>query len=346
MGTINFDKLTNNNLLVRTIHSAVKGRARYKVHGLYGSEAFKRYLGLRLSKAEGITQVSANTWTGNVLVIFRPDFSPNAIALLLQDIVRDYAKEIKKLALETTHISTEIEKAKNLPKGSIQKQSNQVNNQLILASGAICVLALGAGLLHRNGLDEAILLAVQKLHTPILDRIIIGITKLGNPLALVLICLGVESYLLYNRRRQATRLGLATASAIGLNYVLKVLFGRARPALWDRIIHVGHHSFPSGHAMVSMVIYGFISYILAEQFPQWRKQISALSAVLILAIGFSRLYLGVHWPTDVLAGYAIGLAWLIACILTLEVQPKYTAELRNKSNLIPRLQPRLCTSPT
>ncbi|MDZ8051402.1 MAG: phosphatase PAP2 family protein [Aulosira sp. ZfuVER01] len=318
MGTLNFDQLPNENLLVRTIHSAVKGRARYKVNGLYGSEAVKRYLGFRLSKEKGIAQVSANTWTGNVLVIFHPDFSPSAIALLIQDIVRDYVKEARKLVLETASINKGIEKAQNLPQAL-----NQVNNQLIIASGTIGAFALGAALLHRYNLDESILLAIQKLHTPILDSIMLGITSLGDPLALVLICLGVEFYLRYHRRPYATRLGLATASAISLNYLLKVIFGRARPALWDRIIHVGQHSFPSGHAMVSIVIYGFICYILAEQFPQWRKQIFALSVVLILLIGFSRLYLGVHWPTDVLVGYAIGLAWLVACILTLEVQPKY-----------------------
>ncbi|BAY11385.1 phosphatase PAP2 family protein [Calothrix sp. NIES-2098] len=318
MGTLNFDKLANENLLVRTIHSAVKGRARYKVKGLYGSESLKRYLGFRLSKAEGITQVSASTWTGNVLVIFHPDFSPNAIALLVQDIVRDYLKEVRKLTLETASINRGVEKAKN----SLQTLK-QANNQLILASGAIGTFALAAALLHRYNLDASILLAIQKLHTPLLDRFMLGITSLGDPLALVVICLGVEFYLRYHRRPYATRLGLATASAIGLNYLLKVVFGRARPALWERIIHVGQHSFPSGHAMVSMVIYGFICYVLTEQFPQWRKQISILSAVLILAIGFSRLYLGVHWPTDVLVGYAIGLAWLLICILTLEVQPKY-----------------------
>jgi membrane-associated phospholipid phosphatase len=310
MLTFNFNQ-SNHNLLVRTIHSAVKGRARYKVNGLYGSEALKRYLGFRLSKAAGIVQVSANTWTGNVLVIFHPDFSPNAIALLLQDIVQEYLKEVKKLASEAANISTAIVKAEKPA-----KTLYQVNNQLIFTSGAISAFSLGAVLLHKYGLDQSILLAIQKLHTPVLDRIMLSVTALGNPLALILICWGVESYLLYNRRPYATRLGLATASAIGLNFVLKLLFGRARPALWDHLILVNHHSFPSGHAMISMVIYGFIGYLLAEQFPQWRKQISAFSIILILAIGFSRLYLGVHWPTDVLAGYAIGLAWLIAFIIT------------------------------
>jgi P-type Ca2+ transporter type 2C len=95
MGKINFDRLSNHNILVRTIHSAVKGRARYKVHGLYGSEALKRYLGYKLSKEEGIVQVSANIYTGNVLVMFRPDFSPQAIALVIKRIVLDFQSKNK-----------------------------------------------------------------------------------------------------------------------------------------------------------------------------------------------------------------------------------------------------------
>jgi membrane-associated phospholipid phosphatase len=79
---------------------------------------------------------------------------------------------------------------------------------------------------------------------------------------------------------------------------MKLFFGRARPALWKHIINVGQHSFPSGHAMVSIVIYGFIGYLLAKQCPQWRLRIYALTVVLIAAIGFSRLYLGVHWLTE------------------------------------------------
>ncbi|BAZ53842.1 phosphoesterase [Nostoc sp. NIES-4103] len=318
-----FNNLSHEDPLIRAIHTAVKGRARYKISGLHHSQACKRYLEVRLSQEEIVRRFHANPLTGNVLVISHPDFTANAIALLLQNIVLDYTKEVKKLTVNTTNLSIEKEKPQKLAQAPVQKQLNLVNNQLIPVAWVVSTCAWGSLLLHRYGLDIAILLAIQKLHTPLLDSMMLGITFLGEPLALVSICLWVEIVLLYQRRPETTKLAIATASAVGLNYLLKLLFGRARPALWDRLINVGFHSFPSGHAMVSMVIYGFIGYILVKEFPQWEKQISALTIALILAIGFSRLYLGVHWPTDVLAGYAIGLVWLIICILYLELKPKY-----------------------
>ncbi|NMG21929.1 phosphatase PAP2 family protein [Brasilonema bromeliae] len=343
MGT-HFHNLLNQNPLVRAIHTAVKGRARYKVNGLSRSESLKRYLELRLSKEEGIGQVRANHDTGNVLVLFHSDFSPNAIASLLERIVLDYRKQGTKLPVRTAYISTAPEEAKNLSintrklnqlTASVQKQEStqthvkkqleQAGSQLILVSGtAVSTLVLCTGLLHKYGLDERILLAIQKLHTPLLDRIMLGITSFGDPVFLVLICLALQTGLLYhNRRTQAITLSIAAIGAVSLNCFLKLLFGRARPDLWNWIIDVGQHSFPSGHAMVSIVIYGFLGYILAKEFPQWRGRIFALTVVLIVAIGFSRLYLGVHWPTDVVAGYAVGLVWLIACIKRMELREKY-----------------------
>jgi undecaprenyl-diphosphatase len=146
-----------------------------------------------------------------------------------------------------------------------------------------------------------------------------SITFFGEPLPLLFISSGFGLQLWHNHRRQeATGLGIATVGAIGLNYLFKELFARARPALWNYIVHAVHYSFPSGHAMVSTVVYGYIGYVLAQEFPQWREQILAATVALILAIGFSRLYLGVHWPTDVLVGYAAGLLWLIVCIAVLQ----------------------------
>ncbi|MUG93233.1 phosphatase PAP2 family protein [Scytonema sp. UIC 10036] len=317
MGIPHVNQLPKQNPLVRALHTAVKGRARYKVDGLHRSEAFKRYLELRLSDEKGIQQVSANHYTGNVLVLFPSDRSPNAIASLIQNIVFDYRQQIEKSLLksEAEKIPAVVSKA-ILAETPLQQPIDKAGRQLILLSGtAVGTLIACTVLLHKFGLDESILLAIQRLHTPLLDRIMVGITSLGGSAGLPWICLAfATSPIYYNRRSEVITFGVATLGAMALNYLLKEQFGRARPSLWDWIINVGHHSFPSGHAMMSMVVYGFIAYTLAKEFPHQRKQIFTLTILLIAAIGFSRLYLGVHWPTDVAAGYAAGLLWLIVCI--------------------------------
>jgi len=168
--------------------------------------------------------------------------------------------------------------------------------------------------------DSAILLALRRLHTPVLDRVMTSVTVLGEPVILLGVGLGLGIWLLMRGlREQAITLAIAAAGAGGLNYLLKELFRRSRPALWERIVDVKHYSFPSGHAMVSLVVYGAIGYLLAIHFRRWRLLIIASTILLVTAIGLSRLYLGVHWPTDVIAGYAAGIVWLMACILSLEI---------------------------
>ena len=334
MGNPHFHKLPNQNHWVQAIHTAVKGRVRYKVNGLYHSEALKKYLESRLLEEEIISRASANSYTGNVLVIFHPDKSLNTIALLIQDILLDYRQKSSK-SLPCTAVTKEntasvggnnrnISDSAVLPQISKQRQLNQTGSQLIPVLGAVGALVCATGLLYAYNLDEGILLLIQKLHTPLRDRIMLSITFMGDPVVMLLSSLGLAiSPLFYNRRRQAAILGIAGVGATLLNCLMKLFFGRARPALWKHIIKVGQHSFPSGHAMVSIVIYGFTGYILAKQFPEQRFWIYGLTIVLIAAIGFSRLYLGVHWLTDVTAGYAAGLVWLIACIISLESQQKY-----------------------
>lgn len=168
--------------------------------------------------------------------------------------------------------------------------------------------------------DKQILLALRKLHRPLLDVVMLGLTYIGEPLVLLSICAGLALWLLkMGERAQATVLIIAASGAIGLNYLLKNLFGRARPLLWERVVDVGNFSFPSGHAMISMVTLGMIGYLLTTKFPQWRRRIISLTLALVLGIGLSRLYLGVHWPTDIVAGYAAGILWLFTCIFSLQV---------------------------
>jgi undecaprenyl-diphosphatase len=168
--------------------------------------------------------------------------------------------------------------------------------------------------------DKQILLTLRELHTPLLDKVMLGFTYMGQPVVLLAICVVLGIVLLsLGERSQATILVIAAAGAAVLNNLLKYIFGRARPLLWERVVDVGQYSFPSGHAMISMVVYGIIGYLLSSKFPQWRLLIISLTLVLVTGIGLSRLYLGVHWPTDVVAGYAAGLVWLLTCIFSMQV---------------------------
>lgn len=181
--------------------------------------------------------------------------------------------------------------------------------------------------------DKEILLTLKQLHSPLLDQVMLGFTYLGEPVILVLICLVLGVWLLLRgTRSQATTLIIAVVGASLLNNWLKLLFGRARPLLWERVVDVGQYSFPSGHAMISLVTFGMIGYLLSNQFPRWRSGIIGLTIVLVAGIGLSRMYLGVHWPTDIVAGYAAGLVWLVACIFSLQVwQARFVVSQENAS---------------
>jgi undecaprenyl-diphosphatase len=169
-------------------------------------------------------------------------------------------------------------------------------------------------------LDQQILLTLQDWHNPLLNQMMIGVTFFGDPNVLGVLAVVTALVLLYFRKRsEATTLIIAALGASLLNLWLKDLFARARPQLWERMVDVQLYSFPSGHAMISLVVYGMMAYVLAIDFPKWRGAITVTLISLILGIGFSRLYLGVHWPTDVIAGYAAGLVWLLACVISVEL---------------------------
>ncbi len=168
--------------------------------------------------------------------------------------------------------------------------------------------------------DEKILLTLRELQTPVLDKVMLSFTFIGEPEVLLVICFCLGIWLLrQGQRSQATILVIAATGAVALNFLLKSLFGRARPMLWERVVDVGQYSFPSGHAMISMVVFGMIGYLLSTNYPQWRGLIIGLTLTLVAGIGLSRLYLGVHWPTDIVAGYAAGIVWLVTCIFSLQL---------------------------
>ncbi len=164
-------------------------------------------------------------------------------------------------------------------------------------------------------LDRSLLLWIHQFANSQLDGVMLFVTALGDPGMVITVFISIIVWLAMKRRyTDAIRFTSACTGGLLINQVMKLFFAKPRPELWTRLINEHSFSFPSGHAVGSMVVYGFIAYILARELPIYQKYIYAVASILIIAIGFSRLYLGVHYPTDIIAGYGVGILWLITCL--------------------------------
>jgi undecaprenyl-diphosphatase len=146
----------------------------------------------------------------------------------------------------------------------------------------------------------------------------IDFTALGGGPVLTLVTLLAAGYLLARRKRGlALFLGIAVAAGALLNTLLKHGFVRERPDVVPHLVEVSSASFPSGHAMNSAMVYLTLAALLVSAERKWRVRLFLMSAAILLTllVGFSRAYLGVHWPTDILAGWSVGAAWAVACAL-------------------------------
>jgi membrane-associated phospholipid phosphatase len=169
--------------------------------------------------------------------------------------------------------------------------------------------------------DQTVLLGIHQFANPTLDRLMLTITNLGNPNTVVAI-VGISLAILWWRRyyQEAKIFVIDCLGGVILSYGLKLVFSKPRPNLWQSGIEETSFSYPSGHALGSTILYGFLAYVLATRYPQLAFLIYAGAVLLISAIGLSRLYLGVHWPTDIIAGYSIGFLWVMFCITMLKLQ--------------------------
>ena len=162
---------------------------------------------------------------------------------------------------------------------------------------------------------------MQRHHTPLLTRIATELTFLGTG-SVVLMIVGVAAlFLWHTQHKHSARLLLAAvAGNLLLNGMLKLWFSRPRPEVFERLTHFASSSFPSGHAMSATVCYGTVAYLVMRlQKHHWSRVLTGTAAViLIVLISGTRVYLGVHYPSDVIAGMVIGLAWASFCMATLE----------------------------
>lgn len=154
------------------------------------------------------------------------------------------------------------------------------------------------------------------------------ITWTGNFVTLLGVTL-LAVVILWRRRRRTDAVFVAFAFLGGqvLSNAMKLGFRRERPFFADPLATESTFSFPSGHALVSLAVYGSIALLLARRLPSHTHRVLLLAATgfLVVAIGFSRLYLGVHFLSDVLAGFAAGAAWLALLYVALELRSRYTS---------------------
>ncbi len=214
--------------------------------------------------------------------------------------------------------------------GSLGAHARRVEGRLLLLIGAAAAVLLAFVLLAGNvvdgdtrAFDERLLLALrdpqdaaQPLGPRWLREVMRDITGLGGNAVLFLMTAAVAVFmLLTGRRRTAQLVVVSIVTGALLNTGLKLAFARPRPDLVPHDVAVYTLSFPSGHALLSATVYLTLAALLARTQPGLRVKVFviAVAVTLTLLIGVSRVYLGVHWPTDVLAGWTLGAAWALVC---------------------------------
>jgi undecaprenyl-diphosphatase len=218
--------------------------------------------------------------------------------------------------------------------------------RLITAEGwwaLLAVMLIGGGLWgfaeladevadgETHAFDRATMLALREPHDPTdplgpawVEFVARDVTSLGGTAVLVMLTCASVGYLLLGRRWGAAV--LVTVSIVGGTLIssgLKAMFDRPRPDLVPHAVEVTSASFPSGHAMLAMITYLTLGAVLAEVQTKHRYKVYILAWALLLSVlvGLTRVYLGVHWPTDVLAGWCIGAAWALLCgVIALRLQ--------------------------
>ena len=187
---------------------------------------------------------------------------------------------------------------------------------LLVSAGVIALFAeITEGVVEGESrrFDRAVLLWINANFPDWLDAPMRFVTALGYYwVVLPMLAVAMIVFYLKGWKLSAALLFVSTAGGMVLTTVLKSVFRRARPELFDSDYTASFYSFPSGHATIAVGFYGMLTVILVYQIQSPLRWIVAVGGgVLVLLIGFSRLYLGVHYPTDVLAGFLAAPLWVV-----------------------------------
>jgi membrane-associated phospholipid phosphatase len=207
---------------------------------------------------------------------------------------------------------------------------------MTLASGSLAT-TVGELILR---LDAGLAVALHDRATPQVTEAARLVTLLGSTPALLAVTAGGVCCLVgFGRRRDALLLAVAFAGAQLTSAGLKAAFRRDRPSFDEPVATADWFSYPSGHAVASTAVYGALAWILASALGRPRSRVACFggAAVLVGAIGFSRLYLGVHYLSDVVAGYCAGVAWLLVAAEVVRVAERCGIHRRLIRGLPPRI---------
>jgi undecaprenyl-diphosphatase len=198
------------------------------------------------------------------------------------------------------------------------------SRQALAAALVVVVLGLAAIVLteavvhHRAlaGLDGPFRDWVIAHRNGVLTGVMVNASRFGSTPSLIVMALVAGAWLVWRGRKADSLLVVGgSAGALALGPVLKAIVERPRPALSDHVVFVNSWSYPSGHSLNSMAVLGLLTVLAVRERPGAlrRTLLAVLGAFLVVVVGFSRVYLGVHWPSDVLAGWLVGVLWLTIC---------------------------------
>ena len=186
--------------------------------------------------------------------------------------------------------------------------------------------------------DERVTSFIYSFRSESMTNWVIFITDLGDEVTYAIIIIAVAIWFIVDKKnvRWLIQSFIILASTAALNVYIKHYISRERPELEMRLIEASSFSYPSGHSMCALAFYGFLVYLAyAKVKHNWVKILAFIFLpLLIIAIGASRVYLGVHYPSDVLAGFAAGLFWLVLIIAVMNGFKLYRRRKRLKERQI------------
>jgi len=209
-------------------------------------------------------------------------------------------------------------RSRMMPPGHARRAGRQTVATILMVLAVLAAIAF-AWLAHEVvsqalvGPNTTFELGVHAQATPALDSLFAILTHIGSVVTIAALTLIIGGLMfMKGRREDAMMLAGTMVGAVGITEVLKHTFHQTRPALFATAVHETGFSFPSGHSTLSFCLFGFLALWLVLEAPRhvmsWIAAVACVGLAALIAL--SRVYLGVHWPTDVLAGMLVALAWV------------------------------------